>query len=89
MEEKLTRVEESTKSAHKRLDRLETLLETNNRLVTNVEIIAVEMRAMREDVNKIDLRVNAIEEKPAKNWDNITKTIVTRSCNGNTWLFFS
>lgn len=87
MEERLARVEESTKSAHKRVDRLEQLLETNNRLVTNVEVIATEMKAMREDVNKIDDRVNIIEEKPVKRYDSIIGTIITRNCNGSSGFF--
>ena len=30
----------------------------------------------REDVNKIDLRLGAIEQKPAKNWDKIVSTVI-------------
>lgn len=87
--ERLVKVEENTKSAHKRIDRIENLLETNNKLVTNVEIIATEMKAMREDVNKMDSRLNAIEDKPAKNWENLIKIILTRNCNSSFGLFFS
>jgi len=32
---------------------------------------------MREDVNKIETRVNAIEEKPGKRYDSIITTIIS------------
>ena len=37
----------------------------------SVKEIATEMKAMREDVNKIDKRVVEIENKPAKKLDSI------------------
>ena len=44
--ERLTAVEQSTKSAHHRIDTLDKLTES-------VHIIATETKAMREDVNDI------------------------------------
>lgn len=75
--EMLARVDESTKQAHKRLDTLEHKVENIYDLTSSVKEIATEMKAMREDVNKIDSRVLAIEEKPAKNWDKVISIIIT------------
>ena len=82
--ERLTRAEESAKQAHKRIDALEhknemtdAKLENIYELTTSVKEIALEMKAMREDVNKIDTRVNAIEEKPSKRYDGIVTNIIS------------
>ena len=55
MWERLTAVEQSTKSAHHRLDSLDKLTES-------VHILAVETKAMREDVSDITSRVDEIEK---------------------------
>ena len=52
--ERLTVVEQSTKSAHHRLDSLD-------RLTESVHILATETKAMREDVSDITSRVDEIE----------------------------
>ncbi len=75
--ERLIRTEESTKQAHKRIDTLEHKIENIYELTTLVKEIATEMKAMREDVNKIDNRVNAIEEKPQKRYESIIATIIS------------
>ena len=49
--ERLTVVEQSTKSAHHRLDSLD-------RLTESVHILATETKAMREDVSDITSRVD-------------------------------
>lgn len=86
--ERLVRVEESSKQAHKRIDildektekRVDSLdkkIENIYDLTSSVKEIAIEMKAMREDVNKIDNRVSAIEEKPKKQYENIITTIIS------------
>ena len=61
--ERLTAVEQSTKSAHHRIDGIEKLTES-------VHIIATETKAMREDVNDITSRVDEIEKRPTKRYEN-------------------
>ena len=75
--ERIVKVEESTKQAHKRLDMMEHKFENMYDLTLSVKEIALEIRAMREDVNKIETRVNAIEEKPGKRYDSIITTIIS------------
>lgn len=87
--ERLARVEESAKQAHKRIDTLENKVENIYELTTSVKELAIETKAMREDFNKMDERVKSIEEKPAKNWDKVISLIITRNCNCNFGLFFS
>lgn len=67
---------QSCKSAHHRIDKLEDTVQVIQELVVSVKEIAMETKANREDVNKIDLRLGAIEQKPAKNWDKIVSTVI-------------
>lgn len=73
---KIAEIEQSTKSAHHRLDKLEQDIGEIKELTIAVKEIAMETKANREDVNKIDSRLEAIEQKPAKNWDKIVTTII-------------
>src|SRR5574344_2111156 len=75
--QKLIETEQRSKSNTHRLEKVEDTLQNIYDLTSSVKEIAIEMKAMREDVNKIDNRVIAIEEKPAKNWDNLISTIIT------------
>ena len=87
--ERLVAVEERAKSNTKRLDEAERKIEDIHDLTYSIKELATETKRLREDVNKIDGRLNIIEEKPAKNWENLTKTIITRNCNCSFGLFFS
>lgn len=93
MEEKyiqmLVEAVQSCKSAHKRLDKVEKNIEEIKNLTIAVKEIAMETKATREDVNDMNSRLKEVEEKPAKNWDNLIKTIITRNSNSYFGLFFS
>lgn len=75
--ERLVAVEERAKSNTKRLDDAERKIEDIHDLTYSIKELATETKRLREDVNKIDVRLNTLEEKPAKNWENLTKTIIT------------
>ena len=68
--ERLTAVEQSTKSAHHRLDSLD-------RLTESVHILATETKAMREDVSDITSRVDEIEKLPTKRYETVVGAIIT------------
>lgn len=67
---------QSCKSAHHRIDKLEDTVQVIQELAVSVKEIAMETKANREDVNKIDLRLGAIEQKPSRNWDKIVSTAI-------------
>lgn len=69
--EKIIESEQRGKSNTKRLDNLESKVENIHELTISVKEIATEMKMMREDVNKIDKRVLAIEDKPNKRMEQI------------------
>lgn len=88
MVEKLAHLEERAKSNTKRIDELDKKVENIHEIATSVQLLASETKAMREDVNSMNVRLNNLEEKPGKNWDNLIKQIITRNCNCNFGLFF-
>lgn len=73
--ERLTAVEQSTKSAHHRLDSLD-------RLTESVHILATETKAMREDVSDITSRVDEIEKRPTKRYETVVTAIITALVGG-------
>ncbi|MFR8144737.1 MAG: hypothetical protein ACLU84_06650 [Clostridia bacterium] len=79
---------QSVKSAHHRIDKMESDIGEIKELTIAVKEIAMETKATREDVNDMNSRLKTVEEKPAKNWENLIKTIVTRYCYSNSGLFF-
>ena len=73
--ELLARVDESTKSAHKRIDKLENMVKDIHELTYGVKEIATEVKLMRTDVNKLDDRVATIEKEPQSEYKEIKKQI--------------
>jgi len=67
--ERLTAVEQSLKSLHKRQDR-------SDELVKSVYEMTVEMKNMREDLNNVAEKVEEIEQKPAKRWESIIAAVI-------------
>lgn len=93
MEEKyiqmIIEANQSAKSAHHRIDKIENEVSEIKELTIAVKEIAMETKATREDVNDMNARLRAVEDKPAKNWDNLKWLIITRNCNSSSGLFFS
>lgn len=67
---------QSCKSAHHRLDKLESDIGEIRELTIAVKEIAMETKANREDVNKMNERLENIEKKPANNWDKVVTTSI-------------
>lgn len=75
LRERLTAVESSLKSLHKRVDHIEELVES-------VQKMTVELQHMREDINKVAEKVDEIEKKPAKNWQTIVTGLISAVVGG-------
>ena len=67
---------DSCKSAHHRLDKLENDIGEIKELTIAVKEIAMETKANREDVNKMNERSESIEQKPQKKWESVVDTII-------------
>ena len=75
-EQRLTAVEERSKSNTKRIDKLEESTEAITRLATSMEVMANKQEQVADTVNKLDGKVTALEAKPAKRWDGIVDKII-------------
>lgn len=69
--ERLVEVEQRSKSNTKRLDEDERKIDDIHNLALSVRDLATEVKLMREDLNKMDKRVLAIEDKPNKRMDQL------------------
>lgn len=67
---------QSCKSAHHRMDKMENDIGEIKELTIAVKEIAMETKANREDLNKMNERLENIEKKPANNWDKIVTTSI-------------
>lgn len=56
---------------------LKKVYEKISTLAMSTEKLAIEMKYMREEQNKLDNRITTIEQKPVKRLDNIVSYIVT------------
>lgn len=66
----IAHLEESVKSAHKRLDELAGLTQAVYTLAANIE-------NMQKDVTKMSDRLREVEAMPAKRWNLVVTTIIT------------
>lgn len=67
---------EKIEVANHRIDDLEEELKSNRELTSAVKEIATEVKYMREEQTNMNKRIRAIEEKPSKNWEKVTTTII-------------
>lgn len=77
MAEKVREALDSTKSAHKRLDRLEKRQDNLETLTRSVDKMQTEQEYIKGDIGEIKADVKSLTEKPAKRWESvIDKAIV-------------
>lgn len=77
LERRLCVVEDRSKSNSHRIKAVEGRQEDMTQLVTSVAAIAQKQQDMDGDVQEIKAEVKAINQKPAKRWENIVeKTIL-------------
>ena len=65
----LAKVENSVKSAHKRLDDM-------NKLIESIRDVIAEVRYLREDVNKLSTDVENVKNRPTKYWDKLIGALI-------------
>ena len=68
--EKIAHIEESVKSAHKRIDGIDALTKSVYELASSI-------KTMQHDINDMSGRLKTVEEKPAKRWELIITSSIT------------
>ena len=74
--QKIIETEQSVKSAHHRIDKVENEVGEIKELTIAVKEIAMETKKNREDLNKMDNRIKDMEDKPAKSWEKLKWVII-------------
>lgn len=84
LEKKQGILETETKSAHKRIDKVENTLELLHDMNTNIKLIAEQNKVQNEKMDNLSIEVKsqgieikAIKEKPAEEWNKTKTTIKT------------
>lgn len=80
--ERLTAGESSIKSAHHRIDALQEMSASIKDLAIATAQIAAETKALREDYEKADKRIETLEHKPIKRYETVITAILTAVCGG-------
>lgn len=83
MESRLTALEQRCKSNGHRLEQVEKQQEAIHSLAASLQVMAAEQKhqtqainTVREDVSRLDGKVDALEMKPAKRWDGLVEKLV-------------
>ena len=84
--ERLTIVEQSLKSEHKRLDGITAIVKSVQEMCFEMKQLSFEMKQMRGDLNSVSEKVGELEKKPAKKWDTVVIAVISAvgGCIGTT-----
>ena len=74
-ENRLTRVEERSKSNTHRLDKLEPIVEEIHTMSETLVEMASEMKHTNKNVEEIKDKVDCLEQEPARRWKASTKAL--------------
>lgn len=69
---RLTALEERVSDGLRRVAALEQGQETLRRLATAVEVLATRQESMDESVKKLDGKLGALEQRPARRWESLS-----------------
>lgn len=75
LRERVTKVEADLKNEIREREKLSDVID-------EIRNIVLELRYMRTDMKKIDEKVNALEEKPAKRWESAIAAIIGAVAGG-------
>lgn len=73
---KLTEVDQRAKSNTRRIDKLELSTDALNELTIAVKEMVLKQNYVADTVDKLDKKVEALEQKPAKRWDGLVDKII-------------
>ena len=83
LEERVTAVEQRCKSNGHRIDKVEQEQAEIHELAASIRVMASEqkhtsdtIREVKEDVSRLDGKVDALEMKPGKRWESIVEKII-------------
>lgn len=72
----ITQQGEQIKELSRRMDGLEKLTDTVNKLAISMERLTASMKTTEENVDKLQTDVALIHDKPAKRWDSLIGALI-------------
>ena len=75
-EQRISAVEASAKSAHKRLDELISLNDSVKNLAISTAKMAEQLKTLTDNSAKLDQKISDLELKPGKRWETVAMQIV-------------
>ena len=75
-EERLSKVEERSKSNQHRIDDLEKKQDKFDEIVSSINVLATKEQSVENDVKEIKSDVKMLTSKPAKRWDGAVDKIL-------------
>ena len=73
----LARQEEQIKGLARRMDNLEKLTESVNKLAISVERLTAKQATNDTEIETLTGKVNELEAKPAKRWDTVIAAVIS------------
>ena len=77
IKQELAEHREQIKGALKRIDEQAKLTESVHKLATAIEVLTAEQKSVIKKLDRVSSDVETIKAKPAKKWEEVTKTVVT------------
>ncbi len=74
--QKLAEVDARAKSNTKRLNKVEALTEVVHELATTMKLMAEKQERTAKTVERLDQKLSAIEQEPAKRWKAVVEKII-------------
>lgn len=74
--QKLAEVDARAKSNTKRLNKVEALTEVVHELATTMKLMAEKQERTAKTVERLDKKLSAIEQEPAKRWKAVVEKII-------------
>lgn len=72
----IKRIEDENNRQNKRIDKLEEDVSEIHKISLSVEKLAINMQNMLEEIKNQGVRLAKLENEPAEQWSNATKTII-------------
>lgn len=73
----LARQEEQIKGLARRMDNLEKLTESVNKLAISVERLTAQQASTDTEIETLTGKVNDLEAKPAKRWETVVASVIS------------
>lgn len=76
LEQTVIEVDARSRSNTKRLDKLEQTITALNDMAISVKVMATKMETLVGQVDKLDVKVEALEAKPGKRYEGLVEKII-------------